>query len=362
MTSVPILDVKGVKVVLAGIRVLDIPSLSLAEREVLSLIGPNGAGKSTLLKALSSLIRISAGAILFHGLEVGSDCPLPQYRKRVTMVFQDPLLFDTTVFGNVAAGLRFRGIRGREMETAVAEAMNLFGIDHLAGRAARKISGGEAQRVSLARAFATKPEVLLLDEPFSALDPPTRETLVTDLESVLRLSNITAVFATHDRTEALRLSHRIAVMHEGRILQIGSPHEIMNYPIDPFVASFVGVDTFVSCLVASVGQSTFTATVGDLRIEAPGGHKVGDRLFLCIRPEDVILRAANGSAPGDPNTFRCTVRKVTSMGPYHKVLVDCGFPLTAYVTRPHAQDLALQEGQPLTATIPPTAIHVVKEG
>ena len=148
------------------------------------------------------------------------------------MVFQEPLLFDTTVFENVASGLKIRGMRGPEIQEIVRENLERFGIAHLPDRSARKISGGEAQRVALARAFATRPETLLLDEPFASLDPPTRECLLDDLESILRQTKTTTLMATHDRMEALRLSDRIAVMNQGRILQVGPPAEVMNHPID----------------------------------------------------------------------------------------------------------------------------------
>ena len=138
------------------------------------------------------------------------------------MVFQEPLLFDTTVFENVASGLRIRGMKGPQIREIVNENLERFGILHLFHRSARKISGGEAQRVALARAFATRPEVLLLDEPFASLDPPTRESLLVDLESILRETKTTTLLATHDRMEALRLSDRIAVMNMGRILAGGS--------------------------------------------------------------------------------------------------------------------------------------------
>ena len=146
-----------------------------------------------------------------------------EYRRRLAMVFQEPLLFDTTVFNNVASGLRIRGMKRSEIDGIVAEQLERFGISHLRGRSARTLSGGEAQRASLARAFATRPEILFLDEPFASVDQPSSEALIEDLQAVLRKTGTTAILATHDRMEALRLSDRIAVMKDGRILQIGSP-------------------------------------------------------------------------------------------------------------------------------------------
>jgi tungstate transport system ATP-binding protein len=359
----PILTLKGVSVERAGVPVLSIPSLSIARGETVSLIGPNGAGKTTLLKALCCLIRPREGEIMFRGRRIGTEYPLARYRRQVTMVFQEPLLFDTTVFGNVAAGLRFRGMKGPEIEAVVTENLKLFGIDHLSHRSARKVSGGEAQRVSLARAFAVKPEILALDESFSSLDPPTREALVRDLESVLKRSGATAVLATHDRMEALQLSRRIAVMDKGRIIQLASPVEVMNHPVDPFVAAFVGVETILSGIVEAAGEDgTFTAAVGERRIVATGNVSRGDQVFLCIRPENVAVSPGSGPSPTSArNTFPGRIEKVIAMGPYQRAVLDCGFPLTAFVTNISVESLALREGLSVFASFKATSVHVVRK-
>ena len=359
--TVAVLELKGIRTDRGGVRVLDIPSLSIDEGEVLSLIGPNGAGKTTLLETICGLRRPQAGSMTFRGAEVDTDYPLPAYRKRITMVFQQPLLFDSTVSANVASGLRFRGMKGPGVEAVVRETLALFGIEHLGRRSARRLSGGEAQRVSLARAFAVKPEVLLLDEPFAALDPPTRETLISDFESVLRLSATTVIFATHDRMEALRLSHRIAVMDKGEILQIGTPEEVMNQPANPFVASFVGMETILSGMVVLVGDGTFSAAISGRTIQAVGDVSVGEQVLLCVRPEDVTLSTDGpGRATSARNTFPGRIEKMVLLGPYHKVLLDVGFPLTAYVTKTSVQELRLKEGVEVTASFKATAIHVVR--
>ena len=202
---------------------LDIPSLSIREGEIFSLIGPNGAGKTTLMQTLSFLQKPFQGEISFRGRTVNSNHSVIEYRRRLAMVFQEPLLFDTTVFDNIASGLKIRRMKKQQIHRVVAEQLERFGIASLSRRSARTLSGGEAQRTSLARAFAIQPEILFLDEPFASLDPPSRESLIEDLENVLRQTRTTALFATHDRQEALRLSDRIAVMKGGKILQIGSP-------------------------------------------------------------------------------------------------------------------------------------------
>ncbi|MDP2840622.1 MAG: ABC transporter ATP-binding protein, partial [Syntrophales bacterium] len=231
-----LLQVEDLLVSRGGVTVLDIPNLSVVQGQVLALIGPNGAGKSTLLLTLAGLLKPARGRLLFRG-EMIEDGGF-DYRRHIAMVFQEPLLFDATVFENVAAGLKIRGVGRAGIGRTVPEYIERFGIGHLAKRSARKLSGGEAQRTSLARAFVTKPEIVFLDEPFSSLDPPTREALTGDLERILRETHTTAVASTHDQTEALRLGDRLAVMNGGRIVQIGPAAEVMNRPADAFVASF----------------------------------------------------------------------------------------------------------------------------
>jgi tungstate transport system ATP-binding protein len=357
----PILEARNIKVERGGAILLDIPSFAVEDGEVVSLIGPNGAGKTTLLQTLCYLIRGFEGEIFFRGHKVKDDFPLFEYRRKLAMVFQEPLLFDTTVFKNVASGLRFRGIKGPEIESIVEENLRRFGIEHLADRSARTLSGGEAQRTSLARAFATKPEILLLDEPFSALDPPTRESLIVDLEQVLEKSRTTTIFATHDRTEALRLSRRIAVMTVGQIIQIDTPSQLMNHPASEFVASFVGVETTLDGTVTGEGDGVHVVSVSGQNIEVVGNVKQGERVILCIRPENIVI--SHNSVRGSTslrNIFSGTVVKIIPLGPYQKIQLDCGFPLVAYITNDSCRNLALEEGKEVTASFKATAVHIIQ--
>lgn len=351
----------GIQVIRGKALLLDIPSLQIRERETLSLIGPNGAGKTTLLQTLSHLIRRFQGEILFKGKRVNSNHAVIEYRRKLAMVFQEPLLFDTTVFENVASGLRIRGLRKAEIRTTVNECLDQFGIGQLRDRSARTLSGGEAQRTSLARAFAIKPEVLLLDEPFASLDPPTRESLIEDLEVILQQTRTTTILATHDRVEALRLSDRIAVMNGGKILQIGPPEEVMNRPVDEFVASFVGVETILAGKVIKRGAGTIITSISAHEIEAVGDFDLGEDVALCIRPENVTLSThASRETTSARNVFPGTIVRIIPMGLFHKVELDCGFPLVAYITRHSLENLSLAEGKEVKASFKATAIHVVR--
>ncbi len=356
-----ILSARNLRVTRAGVTILDIPELMVREGEVLSLIGPNGAGKTTLLQNVCHLHKRFEGEILFRGKVIGKDYAVSDYRRRVAMVFQEPLLFDTTVFKNIASGLKFRGVDKKDIARRVTENLERFGISHLADRSARTLSGGEAQRTSLARAFATKPEILFLDEPFASLDPPTRDGLVEDLERVLKESGTSAILATHDRMEALRLSDRIAVMNSGKIHQIGFPEEVMNRPLDTFVASFVGVETILKGKVSRIVDGTFTATVNSRNIEAIGDVYIDEIVLLCIRPEDVTLtRYTEGKQTSARNVFDGKIERIIPLGVYTKVELNCGFPLVAYVTKNSVENLGLSEGGDITTSFKATAIHVIK--
>jgi len=356
-----LLEARNLEVERGRMLILDVPSLSIQEGEILSLIGPNGAGKTTLLQALCYLLKPFRGEISFRGERINTNYSAFMYRRRLAMVFQEPLLFDTTVFENVASGLKIRGMKWQDIQRIAMEQLDRFGIGHLSHRSARKISGGEAQRTSLARAFASQPEVLFLDEPFASLDPPTRESLLEDLEAILRQTRTTTLFATHDRQEALRLSDRIAVMNNGKILQIGSPEEVMNRPVDEFVASFVGVETILTGNVIKTDGGTFVATVSGKEIEAVGEVRIGEEVILCIRPENVVLSInPDGGITSARNVFLGKVIRVPPMGLFQKVQLDCGFPLVAYVTNQSLQNLSLGEGKQVQVLFKATAIHVVR--
>lgn len=356
------LEARDLVIRLGGRTVVDVPSLALAAGETVALIGPNGAGKSTLLLALALLPLPAVGQVRIGG-ELASSANELRLRRRLAVVFQEPLLLDTTVTANVGTGLALRGVARAEREALVTTWLARFGVGELASRSARQLSGGEAQRVSLARAFALQPEVLFLDEPFSALDAPTRAAIATDLATALRSTETTALLVTHDRDEALAFGDRVGVMIGGRLRQIGAPEEVFGSPVDAEVAEFVGVETIAPGIVVTQEDGLVRVLVGTVSVEVASKLSTGQKVSLCLRPEDVTLYP---TAPGDRpapgsarNQLPGRIVAISSWGGQARVRVDCGFPLIATITRRSASELGLVEGTPVRAAFKATSAHLI---
>lgn len=221
-----------------GRDALRVDALDIARGETLAVVGPNGAGKSTLLLALAHLLPPARGEIQFEGKSVTEWDDL-EYRRKIAFVFQDPLLMDMSVEANVAMGLKFRGVDNEASRARVMQWMKAMGVDGLAKRRAGQLSGGEAQRVSLARAFVLDPELLLMDEPFSAVDPQTRSQLLEDLSSLLAQDHRTTIIVTHNLKEAAQMGDRVAVIIGGTVKQVGTPRQIKAHPADESVKAFL---------------------------------------------------------------------------------------------------------------------------
>jgi tungstate transport system ATP-binding protein len=223
-----LLELDGLRVARGGARVLDVPSFRLGGGERIALVGPNGSGKSTLLLALMGLLPREAGRVLFRGRAATCAAEAVALRRRMALVLQEPLLFDASVFDNVATGLRLRGVGRAEVRDRVHAVLARFHAVHLADRAARKLSGGEARRVSLARALVAEPEVVLLDEPFTGLDLPTRLAITDVLARALHEARVATILVTHDPAEASRLCDRVVVMEGGRIVERAPPGAVFD--------------------------------------------------------------------------------------------------------------------------------------
>jgi tungstate transport system ATP-binding protein len=347
-----------------GHTILDVDHLQVFPGEVLAVIGPNGAGKSTMLLALSRLLDPQEGQILFLGRPIAEIKPLT-YRRQIALVLQAPLLLDKSVFDNVAEGMRFRRLPRKEVQDSVGECLEKLDIQHLAQRRASKLSGGEAQRVSLARAFALQPQVLMLDEPFSALDAPTRTRLLEDFHGLLADTAITTLFITHDLDEALYLGDRVAVMLDGRLRQVGPPQDVFSAPADPDVAAFVGVETVIAGHVVASRSGQIKIQADGFLVEAVGDVALGRRVFACLRPEDVtLLPCSYDPAESSPrssarNYLRGRILRLVPQGPLVKVVIDCGFKVTALITRLSAQEMGLETGSAIDIAFKASAVHLI---
>jgi tungstate transport system ATP-binding protein len=354
------LEVRDLRVERGGHAVLDVASFRLEDGEFVSLIGPNGCGKSTLLLSMMGLLPRAGGAITFRGEDVLSGDRVAR-RRRMGMVLQEPLLFDATVRDNVAAGLRLRGLGRAETRRRVETYLERFRLAGLAERSARKLSGGEARRVSLARALAVEPEVVFLDEPFASLDVPTRQSITADLERTIRATRMAAILVTHDRSEALRLSDRIVVMNAGRIVQSDAPSVVMNSPVNEFVASCVGMETILPGEVLRSEGGEVVVGVAGAEIDTVAEASVGAQVYCCVRPENVVIEVVNPTQTSSArNVFMARITRVASVGPFLEVRLDCGFPLVAHVTAESFAKLRLEEGKRVWASFKATAIHVIK--
>ncbi len=359
MTAV--LELGSVQVVRDGRAVLDVPALDVRSGEVLAVIGPNGAGKSTLLRVMGLLEEPTGGSVRFGGAVVTARDGLDS-RRRMASVFQEPLLADTTVFENVALGLHFRGASSEGIEGPVGRWLERFGIARLAERRARTLSGGEAQRTALARALVVEPELLLLDEPFSALDQPTREALLDDFARILHQERTTTVLVTHDRGEAMALGDRVGVLMGGRLVQLDEAAQVFRAPASEDVARFVGVETILDGQVVEWTRDLALVDIGGQMVEVAQRAEPGERVRLCVRPEDVTV------FPGDPkpggsrefNRLGGRVQRLVPSGPHVRVVIDCGFPLIALVTQRSVEDLGFAPGAHVTAHFKATAPHLLR--
>ena len=360
MKSESLIKVENIVVERNGVKVLDIGELNIEQGRILALIGPNGAGKSTLLLTLAGLLKPSQGKIYYQGRPVYSSASRANLRRSVSVVFQEPLLLNTSVYKNVALGLNFRHLSNDDIRKNVESALDYFGISSLAKRSAKTLSGGEAKRVSLARAFAIKPRLILMDEAFNSLDPPTRETLIDDLRHILEETKITAVLALHDREETLRLAQDVTVMVEGKIVQSGTTSQIFNQPGSEFVANFVGTETILEGTVQSSNAGLMEISVAGKNISAVGDFLPGQNVYCCLRPENIIVSKDVPEKSSARNVFEAKVQKIIRQGFFYKLLLDCGFPVVAYITMPSCEDLGICEGSVISASFKATAVHVMR--
>ena len=347
------IEVRKLRKTFGNFVALDNVSLDVPGGELVALLGPSGSGKTTLLRIIAGLEPADQGTILFHG-ENATDRPVRE--RQVGFVFQHYALFrHMSVFENVAFGLRVRPRRVRPPEAEIRETvmglLSLVQLDVLADRRPSELSGGQRQRVALARALAVKPKVLLLDEPFGALDAKVRKELRRWLRRLHEEVHVTSVFVTHDQEEALEVSDRVVIMNEGRVEQSGTPEEVYDRPATPFVYGFLGD---VNLFHGRIHQGL--VNIGENELEAPEWAHASDQAGVAyVRTYDVELEAF----PSRPSSLAAVVRHIRAFGPMVRLeldLVDGGRTIEAHIPRARFESLGLGRGE--RVFVSPTSVRV----
>jgi molybdate/tungstate transport system ATP-binding protein len=340
--------IKGLDISLRDFHLFNI-DLEIAQNEFFILMGPTGAGKTVLLEAIAGLVPVKNGRIYIGGKDV---TVLPPDKRSISIVYQDYALFPhLTVMDNITYGLRFHKIDKEEGRERLAELLDVLNLSYLQHRLPANLSGGEKQRVSVARALMVEPKVLLLDEPLSALDPGFRDELRRTLKTLHRSSSITFLMVTHDFSEALSLGGRAAVMNNGKIEQIGEIEDIFKKPNSAFVADFVGMKNLFSAEFRGT-----KALVSTLQIEL-GGTPVNSHGYIAIRPEDVVISRQRFSS-SMRNSFPATVTAIIDQGFYYEVRAQSrDITFASLITKSSLIDLKLQETSDVIISFKAASVH-----
>ncbi|KNZ69025.1 ABC transporter [Thermincola ferriacetica] len=358
-----VLAVDNLSVVKGGREILSISRLTWHKGEFTAITGPNGAGKSTLLKALAFL-EPSRGRFFFNGEHIAGSDKILRARRRMAMVFQDPLLLRGTAMENVAIGLKIRGVRGRQRRQQARYWLDKLNIAHLADRDVRTLSGGEAQRVSIARAMALEPDVLFLDEPFTYLDMPTKAALISELKDLLTETGTTTLMVSHDLTDMPFLADRIIVMMDGSVKQVGPVEEVLVRPKSRQVAEFLGVENIWPGFLRQGADGNWLFSIEKTNCVLTAERGKGQNLTgpevltaACIRPEYVLTCPEASIELNAPNVFRGVIRAVFPLGYYYRFKIDVGFNLSALASVTQFPKLPRQ-GDTVSVFLPPEKIHI----
>jgi ABC-type Fe3+/spermidine/putrescine transport system ATPase subunit len=363
--SQPILTLTHVVKRFGDYAAVDDVSIDVREGELFTLLGPSGCGKSTTLRMIAGLEDVDEGEILLRDQPLVSSARgifVPTQRRNMGMVFQSYAIWPhLTVSENIAYPLELRRIAKAEVNERVAKAIALVGLDGFADRSASALSGGQQQRVALARALVYEPDILLLDEPFSSLDVKLREQLRVELRMLQRRIGVTVVMVTHDQTEALSLSDRIAVMSNGKVEQVGSPHDLYERPATPFVRDFLGRSNKMAArFVKTRGNGEIEVSLADCGTTIVGQATENAAAFardqsvtVSIRPEDVqVLRASKN---GGHNELAGVVEAELYMGDHSECYIRTG---AREIVSLQPRGAKLREGEAVVVHLPEEAVRI----
>ena len=337
------------------VTAVDDVNIEVKEGELVTLLGPSGCGKTTTLRMISGFELPTSGEILIDGEDVSTT---PPNRRPTTMVFQNYALFPhMTVFENISYGLKIRRASAQNIRKETEKIMALVGLEGFGERSPAQLSGGQQQRVSLARSLIMEPKVLLLDEPLSNLDAKLRVSTRLEIRKLQQRVGITSVYVTHDQEEAMTLSDRVVIMHQGKIMQIGSPQEIYAQPVDRFVADFIGKANFLEGRVESmVSGNEIDLDILGRKFQVfvqPGAFSEGQRVLLVVRPESVKL------APKKPDTLTGTVRETVYLGSQMIYEVDVAKDIITVEVADPQEHMVFEAGEEVTITFQEKSLHLL---
>ncbi|OBQ73282.1 ABC transporter ATP-binding protein [Mesorhizobium erdmanii] len=314
-------------------------SLSIAKGSFVTLLGPSGCGKTTILRSIAGLVDISGGQIMIDGRRVDD---VPIYKRNIGLVFQSYALFPhKTVFDNVAFGLKYRNVPKPEIVRRVGKALEMVRLPGSEKKLPSQLSGGQQQRIALARAIVFEPQVLLLDEPLSALDANMREEMRVEIKKIQKETGITAIFVTHDQEEALSMSDRIVVMNQGAVEQIGTPQQVYDTPATAFVADFLGKANMLAGTVSASGQAVLLATGQTVNVTCPRPLAQGSKVTVVVRPQKLSVGAAAGA-----NVLSGRVVSASYLGGSAIYEIDVGGKANIRANAP-ISGRVLREGEPI---------------
>ena len=333
--------------------------LHAGDGRIMVLFGPSGSGKTTILRCLAGLDRPQQGFIRFDAetwFDAAAGIHVPPQRRRLGYVSQEYGVFPHLT---VEQNIRFGMPSDAAPTDRIASILKAVHLDGMANRLPSQLSGGERQRVALARVLARNPRLILLDEPLAALDLPLRDPMRRELREFLRSIDVPSVIVTHDRVDALTIGDRMAVLSGGKIRQVGTVQDVFSRPADLAVAASVGVETVVPGEVVGSRDGLLTVRVGAATVRASQADVSSGPVFVCIRAEDVMVEKTTHGGMSARNHWTGRVTAVQQEGAVVRVTLDCGFPLSALLTRPAYEELLAVPGAEVTALVKATAIHVI---